>query len=115
MARSAWIASAVGSRPSRARATSARTSSPRRTLAGVAPQSVRNSAQVSSSTDTRATRAPHAGDDAARVGGHGLEDTEDHAGEVALERADGFGAGLAFGAAPSDVVTSPGVNAGLGE
>ena len=56
------MASTVGSRAARVRATSARTSSPRRTLAGVAPQSRRNSAHVSSSTETRATRAPHEGD-----------------------------------------------------
>src|SRR5215207_7772735 len=69
IARSAWIASAVGSCAPRAQATSARTSSPRRTLAGVAPQSARNSAHASSSTDTRATRAPHADGDGAPAGG----------------------------------------------
>jgi hypothetical protein len=54
---SAALASADGD-PAAARRTSASTNWPIRTLAGVAPQSVRNASQVSSSTATRATRAP---------------------------------------------------------
>ncbi|MEA2280701.1 MAG: hypothetical protein QOK21_1308 [Solirubrobacteraceae bacterium] len=56
--RSASSASVAGSRRAVARATSARTRSPSRTLAGVGPQSSRNDDHVSSSTATRATRAP---------------------------------------------------------
>jgi hypothetical protein len=55
---------AVATSPSvagfRERSTSASTSSPRRMLAGVEPHNFRNAAQVSSSTATRATRAPTA-------------------------------------------------------
>jgi hypothetical protein len=52
--------SAPGTSPEscRARATSSLTSSPRRTLAAFRPQSARNACHVSSSTATRASRAP---------------------------------------------------------
>src|SRR3954452_20044059 len=44
-----------------------------------------------------------------------LEESPDVAGEVALEAADGFAGGLAFGAAPVDVVLGLGVAAGAGD
>lgn len=58
MTRRERSASPAGSRADRARSTSARTRSARRTLAGVGPHSSRKADQVSSSTATRATRAP---------------------------------------------------------
>ena len=58
MTRSAKRASVTASRCPLARATSALTRSPSLTLAAVDPQSSRNAIQVSSSTATRATRAP---------------------------------------------------------
>src|SRR3954454_3391537 len=44
-----------------------------------------------------------------------LEESPDVAGEVALEAADGFAGGLAFGAAPVDGVLGLGVAAGAGD
>src|SRR4051794_7468898 len=48
-------------------------------------------------------------------GVHGFEEAEAAAGEVALERAERFGAALAVGAVASDVVPRRSVDAGLRE
>jgi hypothetical protein len=49
------------------------------------------------------------------VGLHGFEEPEDAASDVALERAEGFGAALAVGAVAGDVVACAGVDTGLRE
>src|SRR4051794_22420037 len=47
--------------------------------------------------------------------GVGLEEVPDAAGEVALEAADGFEAGLAFGLAAGEVSGGLGIQAALGD